>query len=127
MSHYLTDYNYTSIGQWELKPSDVKITTGDKGSPIRIPKIGSYWRHKDTGDLVVACDWGIDGPYSVYHIPAKYIERGNKWLKKLRLQKDKSKYSHGERVLESERDDAEEFIKEIELYLQKNPDGLLNK
>lgn len=127
MSHYLTDHNYESTGKWKLKPKDVKITTGSQGSPIGVTKIGSYWRHEDTGDLVVACDSGIGGRYTVYHIPAEYVQAGNKWLKNLRLQKDKAKYSHGARVLESERGDAKEFIQEIESYLQKNPNGVLDE
>lgn len=126
MSHYLTKHEYTAVGKWELQPNDVQINTGSDNI-ISMPKIGSYWRHEDTGDIVVACDWGIGGRYQLYHIPAKYVEQGNEWLKSLRLQKDQVKYSHGARVLEEERHDAEDFINKIETYLRNNPNGVLDE
>lgn len=123
--NHLTEHA-KSIDQWELHPDNLHIAT-NTNHHIPMPKILNFWQHAKTGDVVVVCDWGIDGHYELHHIPSKYIKEGNQWLKRLHLQKDKAKYSHGKRVLESERDTAETFIQKAETYLENNPEGVLNE
>lgn len=127
MGHYLTEHDYRSVEDWELQPRDLTIITGSEDRIVSIPKIGGFWRHTETGDVVVACDFGISAYYEVYHIPNEYVEKGKEWLKSLRLKKDKAKYSYGARVLQSKREDPEEFIQEVESYLKENSDGILQE
>ena len=118
--HYLTSYDmYESVHKWELEPSNIEITRWTDDQVISLPKIAAYWVHTETGDVAVVCDGGVSGYYELYHIPEKHVEDDTSLLKRLRYSNPKqAEYSHGERVLQSERTNPETFISEVHQYLE---------
>lgn len=120
--HYLTSYDmYESVHEWELEPSNVRITRFSDNHTISLPKIAAYWVHKETGDIVVACDGGISGYYELYHISEEYVKEDTSLLKRLRYRSPKkAQHSHGERVLQTERKHPEDFISQAHQYLEEN-------
>jgi len=112
----MNEENLQSVGNWELNPNSLTVKNSQSETIVNLPNHTAVWQHKNTGDVVCICDWGIGGDVDIWHIDNTFIQTANGWLKKLKLQKDSVEYTYGELV---ERTDSVKHAIEItENYLQ---------
>ena len=121
-SHYLTKFSYRDVGDWKLNPSDLTVTTNTPSSSIvNMPKIAAFWQHSHTNNIFILSDWGIGGHYELHYVQKEQIQKIESWFKKVILRKKNSvKYSAGERKLEVERENPEQFIEKVYMCIQKH-------